>query len=139
MNALNVFPVEEGNETTASVYSDVRIGEDFYLNATHVKMRFTMPDFGSISGTVQPHHEYRLIIFRNRLPTVTEDTDHQAMDGQSFINFHYDLFNGYVGRRCGLQGYRQHEEFDNAEHYSGNVRSGTVYTTTGGSTKNPPT
>lgn len=136
LDCMFVDSVDEGDEGK-TVTTDQRVGEDFYLNATHVKMRFTMPDFGSISGTVQPHHEYRLIIFRNRLPTVTDYSLNDAIDNQSYLNFHYDLFNGYVGRRIGLQGYRKHEEYDGDNFYSGNVVSGTLYTTTGGTAKSP--
>jgi hypothetical protein len=134
LECLRVAGVEEGQESK-SISTDQRVGEDFYLNSTHIKMRFTMPDFGAISGTVQPHHEYRLIIFRNRSPVLTENSTTTAMDSVSYLNFHYDLFNGYVGRRIGLMGYRKHETFDDDEKYSGLVRSGTVYTTSGGSSK----
>jgi len=141
LNCLDVTGVPEGNEGKV-VPTDQRVGEDFYLNSTFVKMRFTMPDFGALptDGSVQPHHEYRLIIFRNRKPQVgSRDAEGVAMDGVTFQNFHYDLFNGYVGRRIGLQGYRKHEVFDNSELYSGNVRSGTLFTSTGGTDKSPPT
>lgn len=136
LDAFVIESVAEGDETK-TIDTDKRIGEDFFLNATHMKMRFTMPDFGSISGTVQPHHEYRLIIFRNRLPQIVDDSASSAIDSASFLNFHYDLFNGYTGRRIGLQGYRKHETYDDDETYSGNVQSGTVFTTTGGSAKSP--
>lgn len=139
LNALFIESVAEGDETK-TITTDQRVGEDFYLNSTYVKMRFTMPDFGAVptGGSVQPHHEYRLIIFRNRKPQVTSTAeDGVVTDGATFQNFHYDLFNGYVGRRIGLQGYRKHEEFDNSELYSGNVRTGTVFTTSGGTAKSP--
>lgn len=137
LNALKVDSVAEGDETK-TVSTDERVGEDFYLNATHMKMRFTMPDFGSTGAgsDVQPHHEYRLIIFRNRHAVPNSPDDTGAMDSASYLNWNYDLFNGYVGRRIGLQGYRKHEQFDNDETYSGNIRSATDYI---GSTAKSPT
>lgn len=139
LNCLFVESVAESDELK-TISTDKRVGEDFYLNSTYVKMRFTMPDFGSVptGGNVQPHHEYRLIIFRNRKPVaISLSEDGSVIDGVSYQNFHYDLFNGYVGRRIGLQGHRKHEQFDDSELYSGNVLSGTQYTNTNGSDKAP--
>lgn len=104
-----------------------RVGSEFFLDKTHIRMRFTMPDFQVTSGK-QPHHEYRLIVFRNRKPQSSYRSSNIAdpttsMHGASFLNNSYDLFNGYVGRPCGIAGWRGRQDFDGHEDYSG-MKSG---------------
>lgn len=62
-----------------------RLGEDFYLEATHIRWRFTMPDFTVASGK-QPHHEYRFIVFRQRKPTLQRDHNPTG-DSAQWLNF----------------------------------------------------
>lgn len=95
--------------------SAIRIGTDFYLEATHIRWRFTMPDFTVASGK-QPHHEYRFIVFRQRKPTLQRDQNPTG-DHAQWLNFNYDLFSGYQGRRVGWSGHRHHQEFDGDEVY----------------------
>lgn len=133
-------PSAEANQ----VDTNLRVGPEFYLDSTHLRMRFTMPDFTVTSGK-QPHHEYRLIMFRPRKPVSSHaqggigDGTTTLLGGASFINFHYDLFNGYVARPIGLQGYRAKQELDGDEYYSGNKQVGTsfVVQTAGRKAKNP--
>lgn len=113
MLLLSQSKVSEGTEDLPSSYS--RVGEDFYLESTHIKWRFTMPDFTVASGK-QPHHEYRFIVFRQRKPTLQRDFAGSTNEGQ-WLNFNYDLFSGFAGRRVGWSGYRKHEELDYAEAY----------------------
>lgn len=103
-----------------------RVGSDFFLDKTHLRMRFTMPDF-TVSSGKQPHYEYRLIIFRARKPQSTHnDQPTDLLGGSSYINFAYDLFNGYVGRPVGVAGWRGRLDFDGHDHYSGMQASTTV-------------
>lgn len=96
-----------------------RIGSEFFLDKTHLRMRFTMPDFDVMTGK-QPHYEYRLIVFRTRKPQITTgDAPTALTGGSSFINHAYDLFNGYVGRPVGIAGWRGRLDFDGHQHYSG--------------------
>ena len=145
MRLLDAEVVSPGDETNF-VPTNKRVGSEFYLDSTHLRMRFTMPDFQVSSGK-QPHHEYRLILFRPRKPVTTTDSTAvntaadplTALHGASFLNFHYDLFNGYVARPIGLQGYRAKQELDGDEYYSGNVRAGNTYAVNAGtrSDRNP--
>lgn len=146
MNLMTAACVAEKDEDNF-VDTNKRVGPEFFLDSTHLRMRFTMPDFTVTSGK-QPHYEYRLIIFRNRKPVasrtpaegatpVTAEDQGSFVHGVSLLNFHYDLFNGYVGRPVGLQGFRKRQALDNSELCSGNVRSGTSFTTTGGTTRRP--
>jgi hypothetical protein len=94
-----------------------RVGDDFYLESTHIKWRFTMPDFASVIGTQTPHHEYRWIVFRQRKPTLGYNS-YDANKGEAqWLNWNYDLFNGYQGRPIGPKGYREREQFDGKESY----------------------
>lgn len=95
--------------------TSMRIGEDFYLESTHLRWRFTMPDFSVASGK-QPHHEYRFIVFRQRKPTLQRDMNPTG-DHAQWLNFNYDLFAGHMGRRVGWSGFRRHQEFDGNEEY----------------------
>lgn len=125
MMLLSHASTSEGDETLAHG-STVRVGEDFYLESTHIKWRFTMPDF-SVAAGKQPHHEYRFIVFRQRKPTMQRAFGGDTTGGQ-WLNFNYDLFSGYEGRRVGWSGHRQHEIFDESEGYV----AAPVYTTVGG-------
>lgn len=96
--------------------SAVRVGEDFYVESTHIRWRFTMPDFTVAAGK-QPHHEYRFVVFRQRKPTLQRGHNPTG-DHAQWLNFNYDLFAGYQGRRVGWSGHRHHQEFDGDEVYS---------------------
>lgn len=115
MLLLSQFTRTEGNETHVPSTA-LRIGEDFYVESTHIRWRFTMPDFTVASGK-QPHHEYRFIVFRQRKPTLQRDHNPTG-DAAQWLNFNYDLFSGYQGRRVGWSGHRHHQEFDGDEVYA---------------------
>lgn len=116
MGLLTQAPVTEGNETKAASTS-WRVGEDFYLESTHIRWRFTMPDF-TVSSGKQPHYEYRWLVFRQRHPTLAPGEDASGPGQYSWLNWNYDLFNGYQGRPVGLSGYRKREQFDGTETYT---------------------
>lgn len=114
MGLLTQVAYPEANENKLASTRN-RVGEDFYLESTHIKWRFTMPDFTVPSGK-QPHHEYRWIVFRQRKPTLGPGTDPSAQSVQ-WLNWNYDLFNGYNGRPIGPSGFRRREQFDGEEDY----------------------
>lgn len=116
MGLLTQVNIDEGQEIKDNT-THRRVGEDFYLESTHIRWRFTMPDFTVESGK-QPHHEYRWIVFRQRKPTLGVGVDHTKGD-IAYLNWNYDLFNGYQGRPVGPSGYRRREQFDGAEDYKG--------------------
>jgi len=78
-----------------------------------------------------PHYEFRLIMFRNRLPTYRGDSGTSNLDalrnGVSLLNPGYDLFMGQTGRPRGPLGYRTSTKLDKdmdptgapAPYYSG--------------------
>lgn len=78
-----------------------------------------------------PHYEFRLIVFRNRLPTYRKNAGNGSLDairnGVSLLNPGYDLFMGQTGRPRGPLGYRTSPNLDKnmdpngspAPYYSG--------------------
>jgi len=78
-----------------------------------------------------PHYEFRLIMFRNRLPTYRVGAGSNSLDairnGVSLLNPGYDLFMGQTGRPRGPLGYRTSPNLDKnmdptgaaAPYYSG--------------------
>jgi len=78
-----------------------------------------------------PHYEFRLIVFRNRLPTYRKNGGNNSLDairnGVSLLNPGYDLFMGQTGRPRGPLGYRTSPKLDKnmdpngspAPYYSG--------------------
>lgn len=78
-----------------------------------------------------PHYEFRLIMFRNRLPTYRLGAGSNSLDalrnGVSLLNPGYDLFMGQTGRPRGFLGYRTSPKLDKdmdptgapAPYYSG--------------------
>lgn len=114
MLLLTQYSVAEGDEQKVHTTTR-RIGEDFYVDSTHIRWRFTMPDFTVASGK-QPHHEYRFIVFRQRKRTMQRYFGKSTTEGQ-WLNWNYDLFSGYEGRRVGWSGHRTHEVFDDSEKY----------------------
>ena len=78
-----------------------------------------------------PHYEFRLIMFRNRLPTYRYTSSSNNLDairnGVSLLNPGYDLFMGQTGRPRGPLGYRTSPKLDKdmdpngapAPYYSG--------------------
>ena len=63
-----------------------------------------------------PHYEFRLIMFRNRLPTYRSSGSSNSLDairnGVSLMNPGYDLFMGQTGRPRGFLGYRTSAKLD---------------------------
>lgn len=114
MQLLTQPTVPESSESLHSI-TRYRIGEDFFLESTHIRWRFTMPDFSVASGK-QPHHEYRFIVFRQRKPTLQRGENPNG-DNAQWLNWNYDLFAGYHGRRVGFCGFRKHEAMDGDEAY----------------------
>lgn len=114
MQLLSQGCYPEGDEPREA-NTAIRVGEDFYLESTHIRWRFTMPDFSVASGK-QPHHEYRFIVFRQRKPTLQRGSSPTG-DSAQWLNWNYDLFSGYHGRRVGFSGSRYHEEMDGKETY----------------------
>ena len=123
MGLLTQYNQAEGDEAKTPG-TENRVGEDFYLESTHLRWRFTMPDFTVASGK-QPHHEYRWIVFRQRKPTLAPDQEHQQGDYQ-WLNWNYDLFNGYAGRPVGPAGWRKREKLDGTDVYVANARGSSV-------------
>ena len=86
-----------------------------------------------------PHYEFRLIMFRNRLPTYRGDASVNSLDalrnGVSLLHPGYDLFMGQTGRPRGPLGYRTSVKLDKdmdptgspAPYYSGRRWNGTLF------------
>lgn len=116
MHLLQCQASDEKNENLMHS-TNHRVGDDFYLESTHVKWRFTMPDFAATIGGQTPHHEYRFIVFRQRKRTLgVSEASSNGSDAQ-WLNFNYDLFNGYHARPIGPMGYRKREHLDGSETY----------------------
>lgn len=126
MGLLTMAQIDEGQETK-NYSTHRRVGEDLYLESTHIRWRFTMPDFTVASGK-QPHHEYRWIVFRQRKPTLGVGVD-DTKGEVSYLNWNYDLFNGFQGRPVGPAGHRRREQFDGTEAYISGAEA--VYYTLG--------
>ncbi len=87
-----------------------------------------------------PHYEFRLIMFRNRLPTYRATGSSNALDalrnGVSLLNPGYDLFMGQTGRPRGPIGYRTSVKLDKdmdpngapTQYYSGRRWNGSSWT-----------
>ena len=87
--------------------------------------------FGRSHPMHTPHYEFRLIMFRNRLPTYRATAGSNNLDairnGVSLLNPGYDLFMGQTGRPRGPLGYRTSAKLDKnidpngapAPYYSG--------------------
>jgi len=71
-----------------------------------------------------PHYEFRLIMFRNRLPTYRDTAGVNSLDalrnGVSLLNPGYDLFMGQTGRPRGPLGYRTSSNLDKNIDPNGN-------------------
>jgi len=92
--------------------------------------------FGPSHPMHTPHYEFRLIMFRNRLPTYRNSGSSNSLDairnGVSLLNPGYDLFMGQTGRPRGPIGYRTSVNLDKdldptgspAPYYSGKRWSG---------------
>lgn len=100
------------------IASDQRAGVEGYLESTHLKLFATLPVHGDDNdGTLgSPHYEFRIIVFRNKLPVWTPwDADkhrHTVREGVSLLNPNYDLFMGQTGRPRGFLGWRKNKNFD---------------------------
>lgn len=124
MGLLTQYNIAEGDESKTPG-TENRIGEDFFLESTHIRWRFTMPDFTVTSSTKQPHYEYRWLVFRQRKPTLAPGHEMQTGDFQ-FLNWNYDLFNGYDGRPVGPAGWRKREKLDGTDVYVANARGSSI-------------
>lgn len=113
------------------VKSDHRFGVEGYLESTHLKLFATLPVHEDTDSGVlgSPHYEFRIIVFRNKLPTWTPDAQehdrHTMHEGVSLLNPNYDLFMGQTGRPRGFLGWRKSKNFDlgagaDREYYNGN-------------------
>ena len=101
------------------IASDQRAGVEGYLESTHMKLFATLPVHGDdTDGTLgSPHYEFRIIVFRNKLPTwLPSHGDrhdrHTMREGVSLLNPNYDLFMGQTGRPRGFLGWRKNKNFD---------------------------
>jgi len=86
-----------------------------------------------------PHYEFRLIMYRNRLPTYRATGSSNNMEalrnGVSLLNPGYDLFMGQTGRPRGPLGYRTSPKLDKdmdptgspAPYYSGKRWNGSAW------------
>ncbi len=101
------------------ILSDQRAGVEGYLESTHLKLFATLPVHGDdTDGTLgSPHYEFRIIVFRNKLPVWTPNDGgnhdrHTIREGVSLLNPNYDLFMGQTGRPRGFLGWRKNKNFD---------------------------
>ena len=118
MMLLHQGLTDEGVETNG-FQPNYRSGSDFYVESTHIRWRFTMPDFAKAAadGNKQPHHEFRFIVFRQRKPTFQREGNTSDSSARQALNWNYDLFNGYEGRPVCWSGHRQREAIDGQELY----------------------
>lgn len=110
--------------------TEYRIGNQAFLESTHLQFRFVMPGHVAVNAPTgqthsmdTPHYEWRFIIFRNKRPTYRtpdgageHNTVDQLRDGVSLANPGYDLFMGQAGRPRGCLGWRTHMKFDHTEN-----------------------
>lgn len=94
-------------------------------------IKTALDTFGRSNPLHTPHYEFRLIMFRNRLPTYRKNAGNNSLDairnGVSLLNPGYDLFMGQTGRPRGPLGYRTSPNLDKnmdpngspAPYYSG--------------------
>lgn len=101
------------------ISSEQRAGVEGYLESSHLKLFATLPVHGDSDNGVlgSPHYEFRIIVFRNKLPVWTPwDGDHHdrhtVREGVSLLNPNYDLFMGQTGRPRGFLGWRMNKNFD---------------------------
>ncbi len=101
------------------IKSNQRAGVEGYLESTHMKLFATLPVHGDSDNGVlgSPHYEFRIIVFRNKLPVWTPwDGDahdrHTVREGVSLLNPNYDLFMGQTGRPRGFLGWRKSKNLD---------------------------
>lgn len=119
-------------DTDRYVPSNKRCGVEGYLESTHMKLFCTLPssnDAASSGVLGSPHYEFRIIVFRNKVPTWNPDAsslhDRQVVrEGVSLLNPNYDLFMGQTGRPRGFLGWRQSKNLDlgisaDLEYYEG--------------------
>jgi hypothetical protein len=113
------------HDVTPVTNTEYRIGNQGFLESTHLTFRFLMPGHvaqnapsGQAHSMDTPHYEWRFIIFRNKRPTYrhsgNETTNHveNLREGLSLANPAYDLFMGQAGRARGFVGWRTHAKFD---------------------------
>jgi len=157
MKLLHVAPVTTTAPATADpghthvidesqyIESNFRAGVEGYLESTHMKLFCTLPVHSDTSDTGvlgSPHYEFRIIVFRNKLPTWNPDEapehDRQTVrDGVSLLNPNYDLFMGQTGRPRGFLGWRESKNLDlgqdaDLERYKGHLWLGGAGSATAG-------
>lgn len=117
------------HEVTPLTTTEYRIGNQGFLESTHLTFRFVMPghvDVNAPAGTVHsmdtPHYEWRFIIYRNKRPSYRPPADYTARnpienirEGVSLANPAYDLFMGQTGRPRSFLGWRTSPKFDTHE------------------------
>jgi hypothetical protein len=116
------------------IESKFRAGVEGYLESTHMKLFCTLPVHSDTSDTGvlgSPHYEFRIIVFRNKLPGWNPDISEAdrviVREGVSLLNPNYDLFMGQTGRPRGFLGWRQSKNFDlgaELEKYQGMLWDG---------------
>ena len=101
------------------ITSEQRAGVEGFLESTHLKLFATLPVHGDNDNGVlgSPHYEFRIIVFRNKLPGWTPHDGvghdrHTVREGVSLLNCNYDLFMGQSGRCRGFLGWRKNKNFD---------------------------
>tara|TARA_B110000003_G_scaffold243938_1_gene252716 strand:- start:377 stop:1657 length:1281 start_codon:yes stop_codon:yes gene_type:complete len=122
---------QTGSTTVSSVnYDDFWKGVLSEQAATKT-IQSALDIFGRSHPMHTPHYEFRLIMFRNRLPTYRRLAGSNSLDairnGVSLLNPGYDLFMGQTGRPRGPLGYRTSVKLDKdmdptgspAPYYSG--------------------
>lgn len=127
------------------IASDQRAGVEGYLESTHMKLFCTLPvhsDAASSGILGSPHYEFRIIVFRNKLPVWNPgqgaEHDRQTIrEGVSLLNPNYDLFMGQTGRPRGFCGWRKSKNLDlggdsDIEKYQGQLWLGTADAATPG-------
>lgn len=115
--------------------SNKRAGVEGYLESTHMKLFCTLPvhsDAGDTGVLGSPHYEFRIIVFRNKLPTWRTSPGRDRVyiqEGVSLLNPNYDLFMGQTGRPRGFLGWRQSKNLDldaESEKYQGKIWTGSA-------------
>lgn len=118
--------------------------EDFWHGSLNndsksLTIKAALDIFGRMHPMHTPHYEFRLIMFRNRLPTYRSGSASNSLDalrnGVSLLNPGYDLFMGQTGRPRGPLGYRTSTNLDKdldpngapAPYYSGKRWNGNVF------------
>jgi len=130
LSILNDGANDGTTEITSTNYSDFWNGST--LTGTKAQaIRAALDVYARSHPMHTPHYEFRMIVFRNRLPTYRKNAGNGSLDairnGVSLLNPGYDLFMGQTGRPRGPLGYRTSSKLDKnmdpsgspAPYYSG--------------------